>query len=84
MTPEEIKLVEARWKSDVDKKLDQLVSFADKYEQLLDMLMERERDRDKLRKAIIEKTLTGLTWFILIVLGTALVSYAQSIIKRGS
>ena len=60
ISPEELKRIETRWKSDVDVKLDNLVAFAEKYGQFLDMLIERERQRERLRSAIIEKTLSGL------------------------
>lgn len=60
LSPIEIRRLEAQWKSDVDLRLDKLVAFADEYEALLRMLIERERQREKLRQAVIEKTLTGL------------------------
>ena len=55
-----LKQIEGRWKSDVDLKLDSLVAFAKEYEDLLKMLIRREREREALRKSIIEKTLTAL------------------------
>jgi len=62
LTPEKIREIEARWKSDVDRKLDRVVRFIDANEELLAMLMERELDRKALRKAVMEKTLAGLVW----------------------
>lgn len=61
-TPERLREIEARWKSDVDRKLDRVVRFIDKNEALLIMLTEREIDRKALRKAIIEKSLAGLIY----------------------
>ncbi len=54
--------IEARWKSDMDAKVDSLVAFAKKYEALLEILIERERSRAAMRRAVIEKTLSGLIW----------------------
>ena len=54
------KHIDLRWKSDVDLKLDELVAFAKKYETLLQMLIDREAKRERLRAAIIEKTLSAL------------------------
>ena len=54
------KQIDLRWKSDVDLKLDSLVAFSKKYETLLQMLIEREAKRERLRSAIIEKTLSAL------------------------
>ena len=54
------KQIDTRWKSDVDFKLDRLVRFADEYEGLLRMLVEREKQRAEFRKAIMEKTLGSL------------------------
>ena len=54
------KQIDIRWKSDVDLKLDSLVEFAKKYETLLQMLIDREAKRERLRAAIIEKTLSAL------------------------
>ena len=62
LTPERIRQIELRWKSDVDSKLDRVVRFIDKNEALLNMLTEREAYRAAVRKAVIEKTLTALVW----------------------
>ena len=59
---ERLRQIEARWKSDMDLKVDSLVAFAKKYEGLLEMLIEREKERAAMRKAVIEKTLAGLIW----------------------
>lgn len=64
LTPQEIKDIEIRWKSDVDKKLDELLrnqyERGSKYDAFIDMLIKREADRAEIRKAIIHKTLGGL------------------------
>lgn len=52
LTPEEIKRIEGRWKSDVDLKLDRLVKFADTHEPFLTLLLEREKERVEFWKAM--------------------------------
>lgn len=69
LTPERIKEIETRWKSDVDSKLDKMIRFIEANEALLKMLTEREIDRRALRKAVIEKTLAGLIWGSVVGLG---------------
>ena len=66
MTDEEIRRIEARWKSDVDLKLDNLIKSFAKYEPMLAILIEREQERAAIRKAVIEKTLAGLIYSALI------------------
>ena len=41
------KELDARWKSDVDKKLDMLVAFADRYGHYLESLTAREKRRQE-------------------------------------
>lgn len=60
LTPERIKEIETRWKSDVDLKLDRLVAFANSYEPFLALLLEREQSKAAFRKAVMEKTTVGL------------------------
>lgn len=62
MSEEEIRKIEARWKSDVDVKLDKLLSFHEEYGPLLLKLAARESRYEALQKAVIEKTLAGLIW----------------------
>lgn len=69
LTPERIKEIEVRWKSDVDSKLDRVIRFIDANEALMKMLTEREIDRRALRRAVIEKTLAGLIWGGIVGLG---------------
>jgi len=70
MSDEEIRLLEARWKSDVDLKLDNLIARGQKYDAFLDMLIDREKRRAELQQSIINKTLTGLIMAALIGLGS--------------
>lgn len=70
LTPERIKEIEAKWKSDVDRKLDRVVRFIDANEAFVHMLIEREKYRRAIRKAVIEKTLAGLVWAAIVGLGT--------------
>lgn len=73
LTPDEIRRIEARWKSDVDSKLDALIRSEkeqrEKYSAFLDMLIERERNRAAIRKAIIEKGVVALSIYFLGLLG---------------
>lgn len=55
-----LRQIEGRWKSDVDLKLDRMIAFVEKNETFIDMLIEREASRARLRTAVIEKTLSGL------------------------
>ena len=71
---------EARWKSDVELKLDRLVAFADEYFDFVKMLKEREVGRQALRRAVIEKTLGGLIWSALAVIGIALWHYIKELL----
>ena len=75
MTPEEIRHIEATWKSDVDKKLDRLIKFADAYEMYLKLCLERELDKKILRQAVIQKTTVGLIWLLLGITAMALWNY---------
>ena len=70
MTQEELKMIETRWKSDVDKKLDTLINaereHREKYGVFIEMLMKREVDAAALRRAVMEKTLAGLIWMVVV------------------
>jgi hypothetical protein len=84
---DEIRRIEAAWKSDTDKKLDRLVKFADnfeeRYEGLLDLLVTRERRRAALWSAVIEKTLAGLVWAGIVAMCVGLWHYIKDELKRG-
>lgn len=77
LTPERIKDIETRWKSDVDLKLDRLVAFANLYEPFLVEATQTLRERAALRRALIEKSLTGLIWAGLVFLAAAVWNYVK-------
>lgn len=77
MTDEEIRKTESRWKSDMDKKMDRMCEFADKYEDYLALCLEREQSRKKLRDALIEKTLGALILSGVAVAGIAAWNYLK-------
>ena len=70
LSDEKIRRIEAQWKSDVDTKLDKLIATeearAKKYDAFIETLIKRELDRAAMRKAVIEKTLSGLVWMAVI------------------
>lgn len=70
----EIRRIEARWKSDVDLKLDKMLARSEKYDQFLDMLMRRESSREALRQVMIQKGVGATVWAI--VLGAATLLWA--------
>lgn len=76
LTPDDIRRIEARWKSDVDLKLDALIAaeraHRDKYDAFIDMLIKREQSRAELRKAIIEKGIIALSIYFVGLLGTVM------------
>ena len=81
MTSEEISSIEARWKSDVDLKLDRMIRFADAYEAYLKLCLEREIDRKLIRRAVIEKSLAGALWVILGLTCVAVWDYIRHSLK---
>lgn len=74
LTPDDIRRIEARWKSDVDLKLDALIAaeeaHREKYDAFIDMLIQRERSRAEFRRAIIEKGIIALTIYFVGLLGS--------------
>ncbi len=70
LTEYEMKQIEARWKSDVDFKLDALLEYNEKNAALLTLLTTREQRRVKVQQAIIDKSLTALIWAGVVGLGT--------------
>lgn len=72
LSEDELRRIEARWKSDVDLKLDALISAEGergrKYDAFIEILIQREQARAALRKAVIEKTLSGLVWMAVVAL----------------
>lgn len=81
MQDAEFKRIEAQWKSDVDLKLDRLVTFANDYEAYLKLCMERESERKKLRTAVIEKTVIGLAWALVVFLGLSSWHYVRAVMR---
>lgn len=71
-TPDQLRLLEAQWKSDVDRKIDRMVAFMDKTEKFLDMMIDREAKRAQLRDAIITKS-------VLVLVGAAIVFVGHAI-----
>lgn len=82
LTPEEMKHIDARWKSDMDKKVDRLLRFANTYEEYLKLCLERELDSKKIRRAVIEKSLAGAIWVMASVVAIALWNYAREAIGK--
>ena len=78
LSGDELARLEQRWKSDVDLKLDRLVTFADKYERLLDVLFQRELRWAKFQDAVIDKTLGALVWGGIVFIGVAAWHFVQA------
>ena len=78
MTEDEIRILDAKWKSDIDKKVDRLLSFHEVYGPLMVMLHEREKDAKELRKAIIHKGITALVVTGITALGALIWSGAKA------
>jgi ribosomal protein S3AE len=60
MSDDEIRRIEARWKSDIEKKVDSLVAFASEYQDFLRILIKREQRRLEFREAVIQKSVIAL------------------------
>lgn len=64
LSDEQLRRIEATWKSDMETKLDMLVASekirAEKYDAFIDVLIKRELRRERLWDAIIDKGLTML------------------------
>lgn len=74
LTEEEIRRIDATWKSDVEKKIDRMIAFMDKTERFIDVLIDREKSREEVRRAIIDKSITALVWGAFVGLGLLLAS----------
>lgn len=48
----------------------------------VDMLIKREEKKNKVRDAIIEKTLSGLAWMTVVALGTAFITGVRTILGK--
>lgn len=77
----EFKRHETRWKSDMDRKVDSLVAFAEKYKDYLELCIEREQEKKRLRGVLLEHSLKGLMWGGIVAVGAALWSYAKINLK---
>ena len=49
-----------------------------RYQEFLDMLIEREKARARIRQAVIEKSLAGLIWAVIAFVGTAAWQWVQA------
>ena len=74
LSDEEIRRIDATWKSDVEKKIDRMVAFMDKTERFIDVLIEREKSKQTVRRAIIDKSLTALIWGVIVGLSILVAS----------
>ena len=81
LTPQRLREIEGRWKSDVDAKLDRLCRFADRYQAYLELCIDNESERKKLRHAVMEKTLIGLAWGGVVFIGLAIWHYVRAALK---
>ena len=81
LTPQRLREIEGRWKSDVDLKLDRLVKFADRYQAYLELCIDREADAKKMRHAVMEKTLIGLAWGGVVFVGVAIWQYVRAALR---
>lgn len=75
---DEFHRIEVKWKSDVDLRLDRLCSFVDRYQSYLELCIERESDKKRMRQAVIEKTLIGLAWGGVVFIGVAIWNYLRA------
>ena len=73
----DIRRTEARWKSDMDLKMDKLIAFTERYEPILKIILFREEEKAKLRQAIIEKSVIGAVWAFIAFAGVAIWSYVK-------
>ena len=53
----------------LERSISCLVKSVDKYKPYLELLVEREKSKAVFRKAVIEKTTTGLAWSFIVGLG---------------
>ena len=78
---DELRRADDRWRVDVDVKLNRLIRFADENESFIHMLREREGERQKLRHAVIEKSLSGIVWAVVIFIGLAIWDWIRAHLK---
>lgn len=81
ITPEEIIRIDARWKSDMDRRVDYLIRAEaenrEKYGAFLDLLIKREEARQRRWDAVIEKSWSALILAALAGLGAILLEWLQ-------
>lgn len=82
LSEEEIRRIDATWKSDVEKKIDRMVAFMDKTERFIDVLIDREKSRETVRRAIIDKSLTALIWGVIVGLSVLVVSGVRTEVQQ--
>ena len=73
MSPEEHALLIA----DIVNAIEGVTTLTEEEHRWVKMAIQKEAQAIDLRKAIIEKTLTGLVWMLLVGLGSAIVSLAS-------
>lgn len=54
---DQLRQIEAKWKSDIERKMDALMGFVSRNEAFLNMLIAREQRSAEFRRAVIEHTL---------------------------
>lgn len=72
MTPEE----RAQLIADITAAIKGASALTEEEHRWVKMAIQKEAQAIDLRRAIIEKTLTGLVWFTLVGIGSAIVSWA--------
>ena len=65
----------------MDKKVDRLCVFAELYQDYLELCLKREVGREKLRAAVMEKTLGAVILTGLAMLGAAVWAYIREHLK---
>ena len=72
MSPEDRAILIA----DITHAIQGVTTLTEEEHRWVKMAIQKEAQAIDLRRAIIEKTLTGLVWFFLVALGSAIVSWA--------
>ena len=64
-----------------DERINRLVAFMDTYEDFLKLAMKDAQERSALRRSIIEKSLAGLVWATIVMIGYAIWDYIKAHLK---
>ena len=64
-----------------DERINRLVAFMDTYEDFLKLAMKDAQERSALRRSIIEKSLAGLVWATIVMIGYAAWDYIKAHLK---